>query len=355
MAANSTTTTPWCRSPPTALFPWSAAAGTSGPGFGPGNGFTVNGQITGPGGLGVAWDGGTLVLSGSNNYQGATTIGTNANSYYNNSGANPTLQLGNNNALPGGDLIFGSNANQNTPTLDMNGFNATVGKLTGGTNAVVDIVSSGGASTLTVGNNNASSTFTGVIQNSTGMLGLSKIGNGTLTLGSANTYGGGTTISGGILNINGDGALGAAASGLTFSSAGTLQAGAGGIALNSARGLTVNNGVTATIDTQANNMTIAGVIGGPGAVTKIGGGAADPCRHATSTPAAPPSRWERYTSTARFPPATRPPWPPAQPWAARERPARSTCSPAAASKAASTAWARSAPPRSTSVAPPIIT
>ena len=42
----------------------------------------------------------------------------------------------------------------------MHGYNATVGALNGGANAVVDILSSGGASTLTVGNNNASSTFT---------------------------------------------------------------------------------------------------------------------------------------------------------------------------------------------------
>ena len=75
------------------------------------------------------------------------------------------------------------------------------------------------------------------------------------------------------MNINGDSALGAAASSLTFSGNSTLQAGAGNILLSSSRGLTVNNGVTATIDTQANNMTIAGVIGGPGAVTKIGNGA----------------------------------------------------------------------------------
>ena len=60
----------------------------------------------------MAWDSGTLILNGSNNYQGATTIGTYGNTYYNNTGANPTLQLGNNNALPGTDLIFGSSAKQ---------------------------------------------------------------------------------------------------------------------------------------------------------------------------------------------------------------------------------------------------
>ena len=97
-----------------------------------------------------------------------TTIGTNAtpiNGYYNSALANPTLQLGNAYALPGTDLVFGSpNANNNTATLDMHGFDATVGAAAGGANAVVDIVSGGGTSTLTVGNNSASSTFGGVIR-----------------------------------------------------------------------------------------------------------------------------------------------------------------------------------------------
>ena len=54
--------------------------------------------------------------------------------------------------------------------------------LSGGTNAIVNIVSGSGTSTLTAGNNNASSTFGGVLENTTGTLSLIKTGSGTLTL-----------------------------------------------------------------------------------------------------------------------------------------------------------------------------
>ena len=63
-------------------------------------GFTIEGQITGPGGLGVVWDGGPFVLAnGGNNYDGDTTIGIAGNGY-NPSGAN--LTLGADNAIPFG-------------------------------------------------------------------------------------------------------------------------------------------------------------------------------------------------------------------------------------------------------------
>jgi autotransporter-associated beta strand protein len=58
---------------------------------------------------------------------------------------------------------------------------------------------------------------------------LTKIGAGTLTLSSANTYSGGSTISGGTLSVQNNTALGSGA--LTFDS-GTLQA--GGLTLGNA-------------------------------------------------------------------------------------------------------------------------
>jgi len=191
-------------------------------GWGP-DAFTVNGQIGGSGGLGVIWDSGVTVLGGSNNYSGATTIGTTGNYYSNTGSANPTLRLGNNNALPGTDLIFGTSASANTATLDMSGFNATVAALSGSTNAVVDVLSSG-TSTLTVGNNNASSTFQGSLRNTTGTLALFKTGTGTLTLNGANTYSGGTTVNQGTLALAGAGNPNNRLSGAISVSAGaTLQ------------------------------------------------------------------------------------------------------------------------------------
>jgi autotransporter-associated beta strand protein len=60
-----------------------------------------------------------------------------------------------------------------------------------------------GGSNLSVGSNNLSTTFSGLIEeNSEGMTGaITKIGHGTLTLSSENTYTGGTTIEGGKLVI----------------------------------------------------------------------------------------------------------------------------------------------------------
>ena len=56
-----------------------------------------------------------------------------------------------------------------------------------------------GANTLTIGTNNQSTTFSGVIQDSGG---LTKTGAGTLTLTGANTYTGNTTVSAGMLAVS---------------------------------------------------------------------------------------------------------------------------------------------------------
>ena len=74
-----------------------------------------------------------------------------------------------------------------------------MGSLSG--NGTIDTVA-GGTPTLTVGNNNASSTFGGTIQNSAGALALQKTGSGTLDLSGANTYTGATTISNGTLVLD---------------------------------------------------------------------------------------------------------------------------------------------------------
>ena len=151
-----------------------------------------------------------------------------------------------------------------------------------------------GTNTLTVGVDNASGTFSGTIYGAggygygTGNLGnlnqapitLLKVGTGTqLLTGTSSTYSAGTTIAGGILGIAGDGSLGStgtnATTTLTFSGNSTLQAEAAGIVLSSSRLVTINNGVTGTIDTHGNNMTILGQIGGAGnlyVTDSIGGG-----------------------------------------------------------------------------------
>jgi autotransporter-associated beta strand protein len=217
---------------------------------GAGNTFTVNGQITGAGGLGVAWDSGTVVLNGANNYAGATTIGTTGNACNNNAGA--TLRLGNASALPATDLIFGSSAH--TATLDLHGYSATVGALTGGANAVVDNLS-GGTSTVSVGNNGAGSTFSGVIQNTAGTVSLAKIGSGTVTLAGGNTYSGNTIISAGMLALGSGGSLGGGSS-VSIAAGATLDVSALGGSYS------LGSSATLTASGTASPATINGLSGG---------------------------------------------------------------------------------------------
>jgi autotransporter-associated beta strand protein len=224
---------------------------------GSGDPVTINGQIAGAGGLGVVWDYGAVVLNGVNSYAGATTIGVTGNSCWGDPGANPTLQLGSAGALPGTGLIFGSSAYANTARLDLHGYNATVAALTGGANAIVDNLSSS-ASALTVGNNGASGTFSGVIQNTAGTVYLTKIGNGTITLAGANTYGGNTTISAGTLALSGGGSLAGSvtiAAGTTFDVSGV----SGAYSLGSGATLTANGTASpATINGPAGTLDLGG-------------------------------------------------------------------------------------------------
>ena len=97
--------------------------------------------------------------------------------------------------------------------------------------------------------------------------GIDKTDLGTLALTGANSYTGGTRISGGVLAVGSDGALGAASGGLTFGG-GRLRADG---ALTSARAMTVDAG-GGTIDTQAHSVTLSGALTGSGALAKAGAG-----------------------------------------------------------------------------------
>jgi fibronectin-binding autotransporter adhesin len=173
------------------------------------------GAMSGSGGLTKSGTG-TLTLPGANTYSGGTTV---------NAG---TLKAGVTNAFGTGGVSSAAGA-----TLDLGGFNQTLGSLSGAGNMAL------GAATLTIGGDNSSTTFSGVIS---GTGSFAKSGTGTLTLSGANTYSGGTTVNAGTLSGN----------------TASLQ---GNIANNAA-----------VIFDQASDGAYAGAISGSGSLTKNGTG-----------------------------------------------------------------------------------
>ena len=200
----------------------------------------------------------------------------------------------------GGDCTFGPSTDGGTARIELFGNGTltsyepelTVGSIEGNGSIPLSNVS------LTVGRNNLSTTFAGVI--SDGAFGpgtLTKIGTGTLTLSGANTYSGVTTVSDGSLLVNNRTGSGTGAGALNvnagilggegiISGATTIGTGGGGAALSPGKGatdvgnLTVQSTVTFndsatyifTIDTNtftSDSLTAAGVSISPGATISV--------------------------------------------------------------------------------------
>ena len=142
-------------------------------------GLTLGGNISGTGSVIQAGTGSAVTLSGTNTYTGVTTVSAG------------TLQAGSLSALSANsDFTVVTGA-----TLNLNGFSSAIGSLAGnGT-----VTNTGAAATLSAGGDNATSVFSGTLQNGPGALGLTKTGTGALTLSGTNTYSGPTTVSAGTL------------------------------------------------------------------------------------------------------------------------------------------------------------
>lgn len=142
-------------------------------------------------------------------------------------------------------------------TVNLYGNNMTIARLLdGGTNYLNEVIhnSSGTAATLTI-NQSLNTTYLGRIA---GNLGLIKGGSATLTLGGSNSYSGATTVSNGILRVNGlhlGGGLYTVASGATLGGTGLISA-----ALHSVSGGVVAPGNSIGTLTFNGNADLDGVL-----------------------------------------------------------------------------------------------
>ena len=133
-------------------------------------------------GAGNTWTGGTFIQAG-------------------------TLQAGINNALPASTALTLGNGT-NSGTLDLNGFNVSVGALATAGTGTANIIGSSSTtapSTLTFAGTSTPSTFNGTIEDVIGSGTQTTslvVSSGSLALPVANTFTGGTTVNGGTLLVN---------------------------------------------------------------------------------------------------------------------------------------------------------
>jgi len=226
---------------------------------------TFGGNITGNGGV-MQSGSGALILTGNNTYNGGTTIAA-GTLQVGNGGASGTL--GSSGIVDNGALVFnrsdiftvinsisgnGSLTQAGTGTLILNSSNTYNGTTTIKSGGTLQVGPGGTNGTLGSGNvvDNGTLNFNHIDSISisnivSGSGGLGQIGIGTLTLTSANTYTGGTTINSGA----------------------TLQIGNGGNT-GSIVGNVANSGIL--IVNRSDNIAFGGAISGSGSLTKIATG-----------------------------------------------------------------------------------
>lgn len=205
------------------------------------------GVISGAGGVTIN-SGGAVQLSATNSYTGTTTI----------AGSGALFIAG-----PGSIAASSGVANAGLFDISRAWSPVSIGSLTG--SGQVNL----GGQNLTI--TNANGTFSGVIADGgsyPGAGGNLALTGGALILSGANTYTGGTVVSGGAaLGVFSDGGLGAASGGLTLNG-GALTAMA---SLSTARAATL--GATGgTFNTNGFNLILGTPVSGPGSLTKIGTG-----------------------------------------------------------------------------------
>ena len=164
-------------------------------------------------------------------------------------------------ASGGNAALINANPTAFITIAGLSGQGTTVGSIAGSGNLFL------GSKNLTVGGNQQSTVFTGVISDVGGS--LTKVGTGTLTLTGMNTYTGGTNLDGGILAVNSDLNLGTGP--LSFNG-GTLEALGSGGGITSSKPVSLAAGGGTFLADAGTASTLSGAITGVGAWTKAGPG-----------------------------------------------------------------------------------
>jgi len=167
---------------------------------------TLAATLSGTGGLELT-NAGTLFITGTNTYSGGTTI------------ADGTISLGSTSALGSGTISFANVSSSVAGVLQYT---------SGITTDYSSKISSAGNQRVVIDTNTANVTF------ATGLAGagtvLTKLGDGTLTLSGANTYGGDTIAFGGTLAVAAGGSITASVN-LTAMAGGTFRVGGGAVSV----------------------------------------------------------------------------------------------------------------------------
>ena len=220
-----------------------------------GQSVSLSSNLTSVGGSLTKSGSGTLTLSGTNTYDGATSVNAGALVVINASGLG-TSAAGT--SVATGAMLDLQGVAVGAEALTLNG---TL-KTSTGTSSLSGNVILGAGSTVDVGGTQL--TLSGVVSGAE----LNKTGAGILVLSGTNTYSGGTNINAGTLALGSSDALG---------SSGTISFGGGTLRLFDTTDYSARFSTAAsqayTLDTNGQNMTLASNLTSVGAtLTKLGGG-----------------------------------------------------------------------------------